>query len=51
MKLSPSQVVSGEPASSCFKGNATTLTLVDSTHLTRDGVAGEKSPLTYEKIG
>nr|WSX78576.1 serine/threonine protein kinase [Streptomyces sp. NBC_00899] len=50
-KLSPSQVVSGEPASSCFKGNATTLTLVDSTHLTRDGVAGEKSPLTYEKIG
>jgi hypothetical protein len=51
VKLSPSEVVSGKPAASCSKGTATTLTLVDATHLMRDGVAGEKTPLTYEKVG
>jgi serine/threonine protein kinase len=51
-KLSPSVVVSGKPAASCQPGTTTTtLTLLDGTHLRRDGVAGEKAPLTYEKIG
>ena len=50
VRLSPSKVVSGTPLSSCSPGDATTLTLVDSTHLRRDNVDPGKSPLTYEKV-
>lgn len=49
--LSPSQVTRGEPATSCMPGEATTLTLVDPTHLRRDTPDSGKSPLTYEKTG
>jgi hypothetical protein len=48
--LSPSKVVSGEPASSCAPGDATVLTLIDSTHLRRDDVDDGKAPLTYTKV-
>jgi eukaryotic-like serine/threonine-protein kinase len=50
VRLSPSKVVSGLPASSCSPGDATTLTLVDATHLRRDNVDPAKAPLTYEKV-
>lgn len=51
-ELSPSLVVSGKPAASCQPGTtSTTLTLLDDTHLRRDGVAGEKAPPTYGKTG
>jgi hypothetical protein len=49
--LSPSKVTSGEPISSCTAGDATTLTLVDATHLRRDNVDPGKAPLTYQKVG
>ncbi|WP_031516572.1 serine/threonine-protein kinase [Streptomyces sp. NRRL F-5123] len=49
VRLSPSSVVSGKPAASCSPGSATTLVLVDATHLRRVGVAGEKQPPVYEK--
>ncbi|SFF52306.1 Serine/threonine protein kinase [Actinacidiphila alni] len=48
--LSPSKVVTGTPASSCSPGGATTLTLVDDTHLRRDNVDAGKAPLTYTKV-
>ena len=50
VQLSPSKVVSGMPASSCSPGDATTLTLVDSTHLRRDNADPGKAPLTYTKV-
>ncbi|WP_327290362.1 serine/threonine-protein kinase [Streptomyces sp. NBC_01198] len=51
-RLSPSLVTGDSPAGSCQAGTTTTtLTLIDDTHLQRDGVAGEKKPLTYyEKV-
>jgi hypothetical protein len=49
--LSPSVVTRAEPASSCLPGEATTLTLVDPTHLRRDNLDPAKEPLTYEKTG
>jgi hypothetical protein len=48
--LSPSKVVSGTPASSCAPGDATTLTLLDPTHLRRADVDDGKAPLTYTKV-
>jgi len=51
VQLSPSLVTSGQPATSCNPGAATTLTLVDPTHLRRDNLEGGKVPLTYEKVG
>jgi hypothetical protein len=48
-RLSPSHVVSGKPAGSCQPGGATSLTLLDGTHLRRDGVSGETAPPTYVK--
>jgi hypothetical protein len=48
--LSPSQVVTGMPASSCTAGDGTTLTLVDDTHLRRDNLDPDKAPLTYTKV-
>jgi serine/threonine protein kinase len=51
VQLSPSEVTSGDPATSCNPGGATTLTLVDPTHLRRDNLEGGKAPLTYEKVG
>ncbi|NJP44447.1 serine/threonine-protein kinase [Actinacidiphila epipremni] len=48
-RLSPSLVADGTPAASCQPGGATTVTLLDGTHLRRLGVAGEKDPPTYEK--
>ena len=50
VRLSPSKVVSGTPVSSCSPGDATTLTLVDSTHLRRDNIDPGKAPLTYTKV-
>lgn len=49
--LSPSEVIGGEPASSCTPGAATTVALVDPTHLRRDNADPGKAPLTYEKVG
>ncbi|WP_405583279.1 serine/threonine-protein kinase [Streptomyces sp. NBC_01190] len=46
--LSPSQVTSGPPAT-CAAGQASTLTMVDSTHLRRVSVNGAQ--LTYQKSG
>ncbi|MFJ2632154.1 protein kinase [Streptomyces sp. NPDC087422] len=50
VELSPSQVVTGTPASSCSPGDGTTLTLVDGTHLRRDNLDTSKAPLTYTKV-
>jgi hypothetical protein len=50
VELTPSKVVSGHPASSCQPGDATTLSLVDPTHLRRDDVNDGKAPLTYTKV-
>ncbi|MDX6354191.1 MAG: hypothetical protein QOF98_1094 [Streptomyces sp.] len=49
--LSPSQVTSGQPAGSCSPGETTALTLLDPTHLKRENVTGDRTPLTYEKLG
>ncbi len=50
-ELSPSLLVSGQPASSCSGGQETTLELVDATHLRRRDTTDDKAPLTYTKIG
>ncbi|MFC4035904.1 serine/threonine-protein kinase [Streptomyces polygonati] len=49
VELSPSKLTSGPPAS-CEPGEATTLTLLDSTHLRRSNVSGDRAPLTYQKM-
>ncbi|MEE4544707.1 serine/threonine-protein kinase [Streptomyces sp. V4-01] len=51
VQLSPSQVTRGEPATSCLPGEATSLTLLDPTHLRRATADAGRSPLTYEKTG
>jgi hypothetical protein len=50
VRLSPSKVVTGSPASSCSPGDASTLSLVDATHLRRSDVDDGKAPLTYTKV-
>ncbi|BBA98246.1 putative serine/threonine protein kinase [Actinacidiphila reveromycinica] len=50
VRLSPSKVVTGTPASSCSPGDASTLSLVDPTHLRRSDVDDGKAPLTYTKV-
>jgi hypothetical protein len=51
VRLSPSEVTRGEPATSCLPGGATTLTLLDPTHLLRDTPDSGRSPLTYRRTG
>ncbi|WP_329133437.1 serine/threonine protein kinase [Streptomyces sp. NBC_01476] len=48
VRLSASELVSG-PATSCTSGEATTLTLLDPTHLRRATVSGDLAGLTYRK--
>ncbi|WP_328465786.1 serine/threonine-protein kinase [Streptomyces sp. NBC_00448] len=50
VELSASKVVSGTPASSCAPGDASVLSLVDSTHLQRSDLDDGKAPLTYTKV-
>ncbi|WP_329367673.1 protein kinase [Streptomyces sp. NBC_00669] len=50
VELSASKVVSGTPASSCAPGDASELSLVDSTHLQRSDLDDGKAPLTYTKV-
>jgi hypothetical protein len=49
VRLTPSLLTSG-PAASCSSGEASTLTLVDPTHLRRSNVSGDRAPLTYQKM-
>ncbi|MDX3453689.1 serine/threonine-protein kinase [Streptomyces sp. ME02-8801-2C] len=50
LKIGPSQVTSGEPASSCTPGAASTLTLLGDGRLRRETTKGD-GQLTYEKDG
>jgi hypothetical protein len=49
VRLTPSLLTNG-PAVSCASGEASTLTLVDPTHLRRSNISGDRAPLTYQKM-
>ncbi|MDF9814120.1 serine/threonine-protein kinase [Streptomyces sp. SPB162] len=50
LALSPSLLTSAVPAASCNPGVASTLTVIDDSHLLRDSREAGKAPLTYTKI-
>lgn len=51
LALSPSLLTSAVPAGSCNPGVASTLTVIDDSHLLRDSREAGKAPLTYTKTG